>query len=330
MGSIPIRVTPYRAAMSGNWKSMLDHYQERVLDVPLPVTLSADTALHLAVYSKQEQPLKDLLDIVKDIRSLLPETEFLVPDETESPVPETESQVPETESQVPEIEILKRKNKFGNTALHEATIYGNYEAARLLVERCPDLLLIRNEFGETPLFTAAGFAEAEIVEFLITSKPEKCVDDKCRILSIHRKRTEDDLSILSAAIRGQHSGNNYYSLYIILNFKKYTHIYKISYNSSMPNFMNAETALMLLELDDSLHKLKDKDGVTALQLLAQMPTAFESGFPMGICGRLIYCCMPKLTTLLDLTILSTYFLSVYHGHTHTLICIYVYAHTHIN
>ncbi|XP_011005589.1 PREDICTED: uncharacterized protein LOC105111825 [Populus euphratica] len=226
MGSIPIRVTSYRAAMSGNWKSMLAHYQERVLDVPLPVTLSADTALHLAVYK--------------------------------SLVPETESQVPETESHVPEIEILKRKNKFGNTALHEATIYGNYEAARLLVERCPDLLLIRNEFGETPLFTAAGFAEAEIVEFLIRSKPEQCVDDKCRLLSIHHKRTEDDLSILSAAIRGQHF----------------------------------ETALMLLELDDTLHKLKDKDGVTALQLLAQMPTAFESGFPMGIFGRLIYCCLP--------------------------------------
>jgi ankyrin repeat protein len=329
MGSLPIMGIPYRAAMSGNWKSMLDHYQERVLDVPFPVTLSADTALHLAVYSKQEQPLKDLLDIVKDIKSLLPETEFLVPDETESPVPETESPVPETESHVPEIEILKRKNKFGNTALHEATIYGNYEAARLLVERCPDLLLIRNEFGETPLFTAAGFAEAEIVEFLITSKPEKCVDDKCRILSIHRKRTEDDLSILSAAIRGQHFGNNYYSLYIILNFKKYTHIYKISYNSSMPNFMNAETALLLLELDDSLHKLKDKDGVTALQLLAQMPTAFESGFPMGICERLIYCCMPTLTTLLDLTILPPYFLSVYHGHTHTLLYVYICMHTHI-
>ena len=96
----------------------------------------------------------------------------------------------------------------------------------------------------------------------------------------------------------------------------------------MPNFMNAETALLLLELDDSLHKLKDKDGVAALQLLAQMPTAFESGFPMGICGRLIYCCMPKLTTLLDLTILPTYFLSVYHGHTHTHSYMYICVCTH--
>ncbi|XP_034915282.1 uncharacterized protein [Populus alba] len=257
MGSLPIMGIPYRAAMNGNWKSMLDHYQERVLDVPFPVTLSADTALHLAVYSKQKQPLKDLLEIVKYIPD---ETEFLVPvpDETESLVPdETESPVPETESLVPEIKFLKRKNKFGNTALHEATIYGNYEAARLLVERCPDLLKEKNNYGETPLFTAAGFAETEIVELLITSKPEKCVNDNCRLLSIHRKRT-DGLSILSAAITGQHF----------------------------------ETALLLQELDDSLHKLKDEDGVTALQLLAQMPTAFESGFPMGICERLIYCCLP--------------------------------------
>nr|XP_034922391.1 uncharacterized protein LOC118054793 [Populus alba] len=188
MFPLPIRATPYRAAMNGDWKGMVDHYQERVLDVPLPVTLSADTALHLALYSKQEQPLKDLLEIVKDIENLLPETEFLLP-ETDS---ETESPVPETESRVAEIQFLKRKNKFGNTALHEATIYGNYEAARLLVERCPDLLKEKNNYGETPLFTAAGFAETEIVEFLIRSKPEKCVDCNGRILSIHRKRKEDN------------------------------------------------------------------------------------------------------------------------------------------
>ncbi|KAJ6885508.1 hypothetical protein NC651_026214 [Populus alba x Populus x berolinensis] len=236
MGSLSILEIPYRAAMSGDWKSMLDHYQGRVLDVPLPVTLSADTALHLAVYSKQEQPLKDLLEIVKG-------DEFFVP---------------ETESIPPDIEFLKRKNKFGNTVLHEATIYGNYEAVKLLIDSCEDLLKEKNNYGETPLFTAAGFAEAEIVEFLIRSKPQQCVDGNGRLLSIHIKRTKDDLSILSNAIRGQHF----------------------------------ETALMLLELDESLHSLEDNNGVTALQLLAQMPTAFESGFPMGICARLIYCCLP--------------------------------------
>ncbi|KAJ6416360.1 hypothetical protein OIU84_002249 [Salix udensis] len=227
---------PYRAAMRGDWKNIIHHYQDRPLDLSLPVTLDKDTALHIAVYSKQAQPLQSLLGIVKDYM-----TNF----------------IPDIESLVREMEFLKKKNKFGNTALHEATICGNYEAVRLLVGRCPDLLTEKNKYGETPLFTAAGFAEAEIVEFLLRSKPEQCVNDKCRVLDIHRKR-QDGLSILSAAIKGQHF----------------------------------QTALMLLELDDSLHDLKGKDGVDALQLLAQMPTAFESGFPMGICERLINCCLP--------------------------------------
>ena len=70
--------------------------------------------------------------------------------------------------------------------------------------------------------------------------------------------------------------------------------------------MNAETALLLLELDKSLASLKDKNQISTLQLLAEMPAAFESEFPMGIFERLIYCCMPTPTTVLDLTILPIY------------------------
>uniref|UniRef100_A0A6N2NAP5 PGG domain-containing protein n=1 Tax=Salix viminalis TaxID=40686 RepID=A0A6N2NAP5_SALVM len=230
-------------AMRGDWKNIIHHYQDRSLDLFLPVTLSADTALHIAVYSKQAQPLQDLLEIVNDMEN------FIL--YMEAPPENDQSRSNE------QMKFLMRKNKFGNTALHEATICGSYEAVRLLVGRCPDLLTEKNNYGETPLFTAAGFAEAEIVEFLLRSKPEQCVNDECRVLDIHRKR-QDGLPILSSAIKGQHF----------------------------------ETALMLLHLDGSLHDLKDNDGVDALQLLAHMPTAFGSGFPMGICERLIYCCLP--------------------------------------
>ncbi|XP_034922389.1 uncharacterized protein [Populus alba] len=217
---------PYRAAMKGEWQRMIDYYQEHFGKIHCPVTPSYDTVLHLAVISKTEQPLKALLEIMKG-RSL-----------------------PEA--------FLKRKNKFGNTALHEATIYGNYEAVMLLVESCADLLKETNKYGETPLFTAAGFAETGIVEFIIRSKPEQCVDDNGRLLTIHIKRSEDDQSILSAAIIGR----------------------------------KFETALLLLELDKSLASLKDRNQISTLQLLAEMPTAFESGSPMGICERLIYYCLP--------------------------------------
>ncbi|XP_011013420.1 PREDICTED: uncharacterized protein LOC105117456, partial [Populus euphratica] len=211
--------------MKEEWQRMIDYYQKHFKKIRCPVTASKDNVLHLAVISKKVQPLKDLLEIMKQ-RSL-----------------------PEA--------FLKRRNQFGNTALHEATIYGNFEAVRLLVERCADLLSIANNYGETPLFTAAGFAETEIVQFLIHSKPEQCVDDN-GLLLIHRKRKEDELSILSAAILGR----------------------------------KFETAFLLLQLDKSLASLKDKNQISPLQLLAEMPTAFESGFPMGICKRLIYCCLP--------------------------------------
>ena len=170
----------YGAAMEGNWKKMVNYYREHLEYFFSPVTDTYDTVLHLAIHSNKEQPLKDLLEIV------------------------TERELPA----LTETEFLKKGNKFGNTALHEATIHGNYEAARLLVERCPDLLKEKNKYGETPLFTAAGFAETEIVEFLIRSKPGQCVDDDGLLLQIHSRRTVDCLSILSAAIIGQKFGNN--------------------------------------------------------------------------------------------------------------------------
>ena len=66
----------------------------------------------------------------------------------------------------------------------------------------------------------------------------------------------------------------------------------------MPNFMNAETALLLLEVDGSLHSVEDRKGRTALQYLADMPSAFKSGYSMGIFETLLYCCMPTSTTLI--------------------------------
>uniref|UniRef100_A0A6N2NDQ5 PGG domain-containing protein n=1 Tax=Salix viminalis TaxID=40686 RepID=A0A6N2NDQ5_SALVM len=158
--SFPLMEKPYRAAMRGDWKNIIDHYQDRSVDLFLPVTLSADTALHIAVYSKQAEPLQSLLGIVERIKHFLPDID--------SPAPEEEY------LSADEMKFLKRKNEFGNTALHEATICGNYEAVRLLVDQCADLLNEKNKYGETPLFTAAAFAEAEIVEFLFRSNPEQC------------------------------------------------------------------------------------------------------------------------------------------------------------
>uniref|UniRef100_A0A6N2KWK0 PGG domain-containing protein n=1 Tax=Salix viminalis TaxID=40686 RepID=A0A6N2KWK0_SALVM len=227
--SIPA-ATPWDAAMEGNWERMMDYYrdEEHLRGLSSPVTHTLDTVLHLAVHDKDGKQCEDLLEIVR-------------------------------EKQLPETEFLMETNKYGNTALHEATIYSNYKAVKLLVERCPGLVKMENNFGETPLFTAAGYAETKIVEFLIGSGLRQCLGDDGRLLPIHRTRTGDELSILSAAIIGQ----------------------------------KFETALLLLELDIQLARLKDTNNISSLQLLAEMPTAFKSGsVPMGICERFIYNRLP--------------------------------------
>ncbi|KAJ6292336.1 hypothetical protein OIU78_024498 [Salix suchowensis] len=221
---------PWDAAMRGDWESMMDYYreEEHLRDLSSPVTDTLDTVLHLAVHDEDGKQCEVLLEIVR-------------------------------EKQLSETEFLKKKNKYGNTALHEATIYRNYKAVKLLVECCPDLIEMQNNFGETPLFTAAGFAKTKTVEFLIRSGLKHCLGDDGRLLDTHRKRTGDELSILSAAIIGQ----------------------------------KFETALLLLELDTSLASLKNTNRIFTLQLLAEMPTAFESGsVPMGIFKRFIYNSLP--------------------------------------
>ncbi|KAJ6416342.1 hypothetical protein OIU84_002237 [Salix udensis] len=226
----PIQLTPWDAAMGGDWKHIMHYYreEEHLRGLSSPITDTLDTVLHLAVHDKFGKQCEDLLEIVR-------------------------------EKQLSETEFLKKPNKYGNTALHEATIYSNSKAVKLLVECCPHLIEMENNFGETPLFTAAGFAETEIVEFLIGSDPKQCLDNNGRLLHNHRERTGDKLSILSAAIIGQ----------------------------------KFETAYLLLELDKSLAISKDKNRISTLQLLAEMPTAFESGsVPMGICKRFIYYCLP--------------------------------------
>lgn len=68
------------------------------------------------------------------------------------------------------------------------------------------------------------------------------------------------------------------------------------YNSAI----KTETALWLLKNDEVLGELKEKDGRTCLQLLAKMPSAFKSGYPMGKFEALLYFCMLEANDLLNL------------------------------
>ncbi|XP_031249213.1 ankyrin repeat-containing protein ITN1-like [Pistacia vera] len=155
-------------------------------------------------------------------------------------------------------------NIHGNTALHEAAADGNIEAINLLVAHdkkilqvtnsegeTPPLLEVTNVEGETPLFKAAAYGKEEVVRHLA---PKSCTNGELK--KVHRNKKRPETSILHAAIQGE----------------------------------NFETALMLLKLDKSLGTLEDGDGITSLELLATMPSAFRSGYRMSMWKRLLYFC----------------------------------------
>nr|XP_048320456.1 uncharacterized protein LOC107422636 isoform X2 [Ziziphus jujuba var. spinosa] len=130
MGSFPGLVTePYRAALEGDWERMKRFYEENREAVFYPLTVTNDTAFHIAVYSGTKSPLEELIQIV------------------------------------PNPPIAKADDK-KNTPLHEAGAIGNIEAAQVLMRCSPEQLEARNALGETPMFRAAAFGMTEMVKYL--------------------------------------------------------------------------------------------------------------------------------------------------------------------
>ncbi|XP_024931675.3 uncharacterized protein LOC107422636 isoform X1 [Ziziphus jujuba] len=215
MGSFPGLVTElYRAALEGDWERMKGFYEENREAVFYPLTVTNDTAFHIAVYSGTKSPLEELIQIV------------------------------------PNPPIAKADDK-KNTPLHEAGAIGNIEAAQVLMRCSPEQLEARNALGETPMFRAAAFGMTEMVKYL-------AFEVRSRQCDMHIQRIRDDnTSILHSAIHGQHF----------------------------------ETALWLFKNDEILGDLMDNKGMTCLQLLAYMPSAFKSGYPMGKFASFIYFCL---------------------------------------
>ncbi|KAB2600880.1 ankyrin repeat-containing protein [Pyrus ussuriensis x Pyrus communis] len=158
---------------------------------------------------------------------------------------------------------VRKLNNTGNNTLHDYLVSNFNEPVGLEGEviisndkenDALPLLETRNDLGETPLFRAAVLGHTDLVKFYARKLEEDNPDNLWR--HFHRK---DKMSILHMAVIGQ----------------------------------RFETALWLLEnyYDYLAHQKEDK-GLTCLQLLAQMPTAFQPQFQQSIWKMLIYYCLP--------------------------------------
>lgn len=123
----------YKAALDGDWPSARKFFDQDPDAVTAKITKVSETALHVAVGSGKA------IHFVKELLELIP-----------------------TEA------LTTLRDQVGQTALHNAAIFGNVEAAKLLVSKDPALPNTPCNSSFLPIHAAAGYANKEMVSFLLT------------------------------------------------------------------------------------------------------------------------------------------------------------------
>ncbi|XP_076889134.1 uncharacterized protein LOC143539815 [Bidens hawaiensis] len=142
----------------------------------------------------------------------------------------------------------------GNNPLHYAAKVGNTAAARLLVEQNSDMTRVPNPYHNTPLKLAAWHGHKETLKYLLEVTRDLLPG-------------EEGVSPYTGV-----AGGDLITLTIMAGFY--------------------DVALEIIDLHPNILLESDRNGKTALQILAQKPEIFPSGSRLGFWGRMIYSLIP--------------------------------------
>ncbi|XP_022735599.1 uncharacterized protein LOC111288931 [Durio zibethinus] len=151
----------FENAMKDQWKQVVETYKKNDESHKAVLTASSDTALHLAVSDGKPEIVSELVDSLGKNAS----------------------------------EILKMKNKRGNTPLHTAAALGYLSMCHQMASKDHSLIAECNNENETPLFLAAHFGHKDAflcLHFLYKGSRSE----------ILRRKANGD-TILHAAIKGE-------------------------------------------------------------------------------------------------------------------------------
>ncbi|KAK1570869.1 hypothetical protein Q3G72_008363 [Acer saccharum] len=260
MEAFPRTKELYELVLNKKWEKMKKEISKEkdIKQFLQPISIHQDNIIHLAVHSKEEEPLQQILEIVDS------------------------NMRPSFTSSV---------NAYGNTVLHEAAICRNYKAVKLLVKSNKELLDMKNDSGETPLYRAAAYGNTKIVKFLISQQGQRVLsfERKVQLKGIHRNK-KDGASILRAAIQGKHFGTalellkvdeelaeledkNGSSLYILANIPS---VFKSKNQMGIWEKLFYHCLPVGYGHDDSIEKIKeDKDPDIESGLIKNLPAGSD-------------------------------------------------------
>ncbi|XP_034229651.1 serine/threonine-protein phosphatase 6 regulatory ankyrin repeat subunit B-like [Prunus dulcis] len=197
-----------------HWKEIVRAYKLNPMAHRAIIHMTGDTALHMAVADWQEHLVEDLVELMST-------------------------------------EELAIKNKSGNTPLHIAASMGHTRICACIAKGRPDLVWVRNNDNETPLFSAAlyGRKDAFLCLHYIYCSGAVNPYDHCR---------------------GK-DGNT------ILHYAIHKDCFDLAYQ--------------IICLYGNLVNYVNELGVSPLHLLASKPSAFRSGCHLSPTDRIIYHCI---------------------------------------
>ncbi|KAI7999609.1 Ankyrin repeat-containing protein ITN1 [Camellia lanceoleosa] len=165
----------YSALMRGDGNKVIEHCK-KIPHGPLHIlTIHNDTVLHMATYSKQKELVLELLRLLPD----------------------------------KDRKMIMAENDIGNTILHEAATCNKIVlAAKEMLRKTPELLRNKNKRGETALFRAARYGKMEMFKFLDDEVNRVCENERIEKTERCREfyQRDDNTTILHISILTEHFG----------------------------------------------------------------------------------------------------------------------------
>ncbi|WOH04422.1 hypothetical protein DCAR_0623831 [Daucus carota subsp. sativus] len=214
----------YKAAIEDDWETAESIFKEENYDLYTYFSYDLETPLHIAVGTNTSHRfVQELVDWIM---------------------------------RLDEPQMLRICNSNGDIALHYAATVGNTQAAKLLINKDPEMAQITNDDGYTPLTLAAKYSQKEMLCYLLGVTKDV----------VGERGTSPYQGQFGADLLGFTILADFYDVALYL-VKKY------------PDLVMEENNIYT-------------DLVTALQVLAAKPYAFQSGCKLGFWERIICSWIP--------------------------------------